>query len=106
MREDPAAGSLVSLGFESRPPLWVSADEGCFPLRDSSWVQPFPGPPTNSPPRLSACSLRERKMSSEVLIGTVTDNNGLVINVWATESGGNTTFRIDVAEGFADLRGF
>ena len=42
----------------------------------------------------------------EVLIGTVKDNNGLVINVYATESGGNTTFRIDVAEGYADLRGF
>ncbi len=43
---------------------------------------------------------------AEVLIGTVKDNNGLVINVYATESGGNTTFRIDVAEGYADLRGF
>jgi hypothetical protein len=45
-------------------------------------------------------------MSSEVLIGTVTDGNGLVIKIWACESDGNTKFRIDVVEGFADLRGF
>ena len=43
---------------------------------------------------------------AEVLVGTVTDNNGLVINVYATESGGGITFRIDVAQGYADLRGF
>src|SRR5688572_301038 len=43
---------------------------------------------------------------AELLIGSVTDNNGLVINIYATESGGNTTFRIDVASGYADLRGF
>ena len=43
---------------------------------------------------------------AELLIGTVTDNNGLVINVYATESGGDTTFRLDVAQGYADLRGF
>ena len=43
---------------------------------------------------------------AEVLIGTVTDNNGVVINVYGTESGGNTTFRIEVVEGYADLRGF
>src|SRR5262249_53967264 len=48
---------------------------------------------------------KERKMS-EVLVGTVTDNLGLVINVWATEESGNTTFRIAVASGQADLRGF
>ena len=39
---------------------------------------------------------------AEVLIGTVTDNSGVVINVYGTESGGNTTFRIEVVEGYAD----
>jgi hypothetical protein len=43
---------------------------------------------------------------SEQLVGAVTDNNGLVIDVFATESGGNTTFRIAVESGAADLRGF
>jgi Cadherin domain len=42
----------------------------------------------------------------ELLVGTVTDNNGLGIDVWATESNGNTTFRIAVESGSADLRGF
>jgi hypothetical protein len=40
----------------------------------------------------------------EMLVGTVTDNNGLVINVWATESGGDTTFRTAVASGYTEFR--
>src|SRR4051794_361002 len=45
-------------------------------------------------------------MANGILVGQVTYMGGLVINVWAAESGGNTTFTIDVASGYADLRGF
>lgn len=44
---------------------------------------------------------------TNVLVGTVTDGNGLVINIYATEiEGGGFTLRVEVAEGYADLRGF
>src|SRR4051812_25920757 len=43
---------------------------------------------------------------AEVLVGTVTNNNGMDIKIWASESGGNTTFRIDVVKGYADFGGF
>jgi len=42
-----------------------------------------------------------------VLVGTVTDGNGLVIEIYATElAGGGFTLTVSVASGYADLRGF
>jgi hypothetical protein len=41
-----------------------------------------------------------------VLVGTVTDGNGLKIEIWAVQDGANVSFEIKVVEGFADLRGF
>jgi hypothetical protein len=41
-----------------------------------------------------------------VLIGTVTDGNGLKVEVYATEVSGGVQFTVKVVEGFADLRGF
>ena len=44
---------------------------------------------------------------TNVLVGTVTDENGLVINIYATENGDGTyTLTATVDEGYADLRGF
>lgn len=44
---------------------------------------------------------------TNVLVGTVTDENGLVINVYATENGDGTfTLTATVESGYADLRGF
>lgn len=46
-------------------------------------------------------------MLTNVLVGTLTDGNGLVINVYATElEGGGYTLSVQVVEGHADLRGF
>lgn len=43
---------------------------------------------------------------SALLVGTVTDGNGLVIEIWGTDTGAGVTFDIKVVSGFADLRGF
>lgn len=45
-------------------------------------------------------------MSDPVLIGTVTDGNGLKIEVWATETANGVEVNVRVVEGSADLRGF
>lgn len=46
-------------------------------------------------------------MLTNALVGTLTDGNGLVINVYATElEGGGYTLSVQVVEGNADLRGF
>lgn len=46
-------------------------------------------------------------MLTNALVGTLTDGNGLVINVYATElEGGGYTLSVQVVEGHADLRGF
>lgn len=40
-------------------------------------------------------------------VGTVTDVNGLIIEIWATElEGGGFTLTVKVVSGYADLRGF
>lgn len=41
-----------------------------------------------------------------VLVGSVTDENGLVIEIYATEFDGGYSLSLQVAEGYADLRGF
>jgi len=41
-----------------------------------------------------------------VLVGTVTDGNGLTINVYAEQVGNDVKFTVSVVSGVADLRGF
>lgn len=42
----------------------------------------------------------------QALVGSVTDGNGLLINIYATEFAGGYTLSLQVESGWADLRGF
>ncbi|MDP1525429.1 MAG: hypothetical protein Q8M20_06435 [Rhodocyclaceae bacterium] len=43
---------------------------------------------------------------TNVLVGTVTDGNGMTVEIYATETSSGFSLTVKVVEGFADLRGF